>query len=62
MESGKVVSTGAATGQAALCPQGAHTISLIPPATLIVVVEVEPGQGSSKKLWGFEGVAQLVLA
>ncbi|KAM7320145.1 hypothetical protein ACRRTK_020588 [Alexandromys fortis] len=49
MESGKVVSTGAATGQAALCPQGAHTISLIPPATLIVVVEVEPGQGSSLK-------------
>ncbi|XP_055481661.1 uncharacterized protein LOC129690125 [Psammomys obesus] len=46
MEPGKVVSTGAAVGQAALCPSGAHAVSPIPPAKLIVVVEVEPGQGS----------------
>ncbi|XP_060233407.1 uncharacterized protein LOC110557370 [Meriones unguiculatus] len=49
MEPGKVVSTGAAVAQAALCPSGAHAVSPIPPAKLIVVVEVEPGQGSGSK-------------
>ncbi|XP_059102695.1 uncharacterized protein LOC131896132 [Peromyscus eremicus] len=49
MEPGKVVSTGPAVGQAVLCPRGAHTVSPVPPATLIVVVEVEPGQGSGLK-------------
>ncbi|XP_029420523.1 uncharacterized protein LOC103736093 isoform X2 [Nannospalax galili] len=29
--------------QAALCPQGAHAVSPMPPTKLIVVVEVEPG-------------------
>ncbi|ERE85565.1 Kinesin, motor domain containing protein [Cricetulus griseus] len=49
MEPGKVVSTGPAVDLKALCPQGAHTASPIPPAKLIVVVEVEPGQGSGLK-------------
>ncbi|XP_063133588.1 uncharacterized protein LOC502155 isoform X2 [Rattus norvegicus] len=49
METGKVVSTGVAVGQAAPCPQGAHSVSCIPPAKLTVVVEVVSGQGSGPK-------------
>lgn len=52
METGKVVSTGVAVGQAAPCPQGAHSVSCIPPAKLTVVVEVVSGQGSGKSVEG----------
>lgn len=52
METGKVGSTGAAADQAAPCPQGAHPGSSVPPAKLIVVVEVVSGQGSGKSVDG----------
>lgn len=53
MESGKVVSTGAAAvGQEAQCPQGAHSESSILPGKLAVVVEVVSGQESGKRVEG----------
>lgn len=52
METGKVVSTGAAVDQAAPCPQGAHPVSSVPPAKLTVVVEVVSDQGSGKSVEG----------
>lgn len=52
MEAGEVVSTGAAVGQEAPCPPGAHSDSSVPPAKLTVVIEVVSGQESGK---GVEG-------
>lgn len=50
MEAGEVVSPGAAVGQEVPCPQGAHSVSSIPPAKLTVVVEVVSGQESGKSV------------